>query len=65
MQETQLQELLQDLRDDVPEFGCLSLAQIDALLKRYQGDLPVTKSARKSFVAWAVTSPIQEIYRCS
>jgi hypothetical protein len=64
MQETQLQELLQDLRDDVQEFGCLSLAQMDALLKQYQGDLPITKSARKSFIQWATTSPIQEIYRC-
>lgn len=65
MQETQLQELLQDLRDDVQEFGCLSLTQMGALLKQYQGDLPVTKATRKSFVAWAVTSPIQEVFRCN
>ena len=66
MQETQLQELLQDLRDDVPEFGCLSLAQIDALLKQYQGEIPITKATRKAFIQWATTSPIQEIFRsCS
>lgn len=63
MQESTLAEIAQEMLEDIPEFGCLSATQVKALLSMYQGEMPVTKASRKSFVSWATTSPVQEIFR--